>query len=141
RKLLSEVDFFFPASVYMADLLRAHGIEDQRIKVVMNGTDPERFYPVDVNTARRAIGFNGGKILLSVSRLVSKKGIDTTIRAFADVLKEHPDSCYIIVGNGEQEDELQQLASQLDITESIHFIGPVPHNHPNLINYYNACDV
>src|SRR5699024_9441645 len=37
--------------------------------------------------------------------------------------------------------ELQQLASNLGIAASIQFVGSVPHYHPDLIHYYNACDV
>jgi phosphatidylinositol alpha-1,6-mannosyltransferase len=141
RKLLEQVDLFFPASDYMAGLLRRHGVEDERIQVVINGTDPRRFYPASTVKARRAVGFNGDKMLLSVSRLVSKKGVDTTIKAFAHVLKAHPSSQYIIVGEGEQKEELQQLAAKSGISSSIKFIGSIPHSHPDLIHYYNACDV
>jgi phosphatidylinositol alpha-1,6-mannosyltransferase len=81
------------------------------------------------------------KILLSVSRLVSKKGIDTTIKAFAKVLKKHPSSRYIIVGNGEQKKELQRLAAALNIADSVQFVGSIQHHHRKLVNYYNACDV
>lgn len=141
RKLLAQVDFFFPASHYMADLLRQHGVEDERIKVIINGTNPKKFYPTDSQKSRQAIGFEGGKMLLSVSRLVSKKGIDTTIKAFAKVLEKHPDSQYVIVGDGEQGEELTQLVSNLNIEDSVQFVGPIPHHDPKLLHYYNACDV
>jgi phosphatidylinositol alpha-1,6-mannosyltransferase len=141
RKLLNQVDLFFPASDYMADLLRHHGVEDERIQVIINGTDPRKFYPADTGEARRAIGFVADKMLLSVSRLVSKKGIDTAIKAFARVLNAHPSSKYVIVGEGEQKEELQQLAVKLGIRSSIKFVGSIPHSHPDLIHYYNACDV
>lgn len=141
RKMLEQVDLFFPASDYMADLLRQHGVEDERIKVTINGTDPNKFYPESTKKARQAIGFEGDKMLLTISRLVSKKGIDTTIKAFEKVLKTHPSSRYVIVGDGEQKEELQQLVGDLGIGDSVQFVGPVPHDHPALIHYYNACDV
>jgi phosphatidylinositol alpha-1,6-mannosyltransferase len=140
-KMLAQVDRFFPASDYMAGLLSRHGVEDERIKVIINGTDPARFYPENTDQARRAIGFEGDEMVLTVSRLVSKKGIDTTIKAFAKVLKRHPSSRYVIVGDGEQKEELQQLAINLGIADSVQFAGSIPHHHPDLIHYYNACDV
>jgi phosphatidylinositol alpha-1,6-mannosyltransferase len=139
--MLAQVDLFFPASDYMADLLRRHGVEDNRIKVIINGTDPEKFHPVNTQKARKIIGFEGDKMLLSVSRLVSKKGIDTTVKAFAEVLEDHPSSRYVIVGDGEQKEELLQLAANLGIADSVQFAGSIPHHHPDLIHYYNACDV
>lgn len=141
RKLLAQVDLFFPASHYMADLLHQHGVEDDRIKVTINATDPKKFHPEDTQEARQAIGFKGNKMLLTISRLVSKKGIDTTIKAFAKVQKDHPNSQYVIVGDGKQKEELQQLALNLGIDDSVQFVGPVAHDHPDLIHYYNACDV
>lgn len=80
-------------------------------------------------------------MLLSISRLVSKKGIDTTIRAFAKVLKTHRTSRYVIVGDGEQKAKLQKLAADLGIADSIQFVGSIPHDHSALIHYYNACNV
>lgn len=57
------------------------------------------------------------------------------------MLKVHPNSQYVVVGDGEQGKDLQQIASDLGISDSVHFVGSIPHHHPDLIHYYNACDV
>lgn len=139
RRMLSEVDLFFPVSDYTAGLLHDHGVPAQRIEVVINGTDPRMFYPADQQKARRVIGITADKVLLTITRLVSRKGVDTTLRAFREVLRHHPDSQYVVVGDGEQKRQLMQLADQLEIGHAIRFEGRVPHE--NLIHYYNACDV
>lgn len=141
RKMLAHVDLFFPVSNFMADLLQQYGVMENRIQVVNNGTDPEKFYPLDTGEARKSIGIGADKqkILLSTARLVSRKGIDTTLKAFKRVLKNHPDSCYLIVGDGPERTKLQKLAEELNISEAVKFTGLIPHEQ--LIEFYNACDV
>lgn len=137
--MLSQVDLFFPVSDYTADLLRSYEVEDHRIKKVINGTDPAKFYPADTRKARKFLNISAGKVLLSITRLVSRKGIDTALLAFKETLKNHPDSLFVIVGEGESKGKLQKLASKLGISEAVQFTGRVPHEHLN--DYYNACDV
>ncbi len=139
RWMLKQADLFFPVSEYMADVLHRHGVERDRIKVAINGADPDKFYPIDLQIARQSIDVQAEKVLLSAARLVSRKGIDTTLKAFKKVLKNHPNSCYIIVGEGPQQRYLKQLAIDLNINNAVQFVGKVPHK--DLINYYSACDV
>ena len=139
RWMLARVDLFFPVSDYTAALLIKHGVNDERIKVVINGTDPDKFYPKDKHVSRKSIGITAQKVLLTITRLVSRKGVDTTLKAFKSVLDTYPDSCYLIVGDGAHKNQLQQLAEQLGIIDSVKFVGRVPHEQ--LIDYYNACDV
>lgn len=141
RNMLSKVDFFFPVSTFMAHLLESHGIMKSRMNVIINGTNPDIFKPLDKQKAKKSIGIESSRILLSVSRLVSKKGIDTTLKAFSNVLAEYPDSHYVIVGEGEQYNELQALANKLNISNSVSFEGAIAHEDSKLIDYYNACDV
>lgn len=138
RRLLREVDLFFPVSEYTAALLRDHGVRDEAIRTVINGTDPDRFYPASGHEARKRLGITADKVLLTITRLVGRKGVDTTLRAFQQVLRRHPDSCYVVVGDGEMRTELRGLANELGIASSVRFEGRVPHD--SLLQYYNACD-
>lgn len=73
QRLLKEVDLFFPVSVYTGNLLHKMGIEKDQIKVVINGTNPEKFHPVNTNDVRKNIGIKRDNVLLSVARLVPRK--------------------------------------------------------------------
>lgn len=139
--MLSKPDFLFPVSDFMSRLLQEHGVEKDRMQTIINGTDPTRFKPTNTQVARTTLGIEAQNVLLSVSRLISKKGVDTTIKAFTEVLEEYPDSCYVIVGDGEQKNELKSLTNKLGISESVQFVGSVSHKSPKLVDYYNACDI
>lgn len=78
-------------------------------------------------------------VILSVSRLVKRKGIDQVITLLPGLLEQGLDVHYVICGRGPLQDDLQQLAATLGILERVHFAGFVPDHH--LAAYYQACDV
>lgn len=139
RWLLDQVDLFFPVSEYTADLLKQHGIPEDKIQVVINGTDPNRFYPQDTQAARQSIDVEAPQVMLTVTRLVARKGVDTALRAFQKVLERYPDCKYVIGGSGPYKPKLQRLAEELGISQSVIFAGRIPDEE--LLSYYNACDV
>ena len=58
-------------------------------------------------------------LLLTLSRLHPKKGIDTAIRALARV----PDAHLCVAGDGPEQAKYERLASELDLSERVHFLG------------------
>jgi glycosyltransferase involved in cell wall biosynthesis len=89
------------------------GIPRDRIHVVPNGFDPERFKP--------AGPFRKGDYLLFVGRLVPYKGLDVLLKAMARAKVGAP---LLIVGDGPLRGPLRQLAMQLRL--DAHFLGHVP---------------
>jgi glycosyltransferase involved in cell wall biosynthesis len=68
--------------------------------------------------------------VISVGRLVPVKGMDRLICAWAEVCRVRPGARLAIVGDGEERETLELLASELGITENIHFAGwtnPIPY--------------
>jgi colanic acid/amylovoran biosynthesis glycosyltransferase len=61
--------------------------------------------------------------LLQAGRLIEKKGLRTTLRAFAQFRKEFPAAKLIIAGEGPQLEELQSLARELQIDGAVDFVG------------------
>jgi phosphatidylinositol alpha-1,6-mannosyltransferase len=61
--------------------------------------------------------------VLSVGRLIERKGFDRTLEAIALLLPEFPTIRYEIVGNGPQRAELQQLCAKLQISDRVAFLG------------------
>ncbi len=138
RKMLSYVDHFFPVSEYTAELLKKKGVPKENIKVVINGTDPQRFYPME-DDLRQELKVQHNKILLTTTRLVSRKGVDTVIKALPEIIKYHPDVVYLIVGEGDHKFHLEQLVEEMELQHVVRFIGKIPYE--DLIRYYNTCDV
>ena len=78
-------------------------------------------------------------VILSVGRLVKRKGFGTVIDNLNQLLNHDLDVHYIICGRGQIQSELEQKASQLKLTERVHFAGFVP--DADLADYYAASDI
>ena len=67
-----------------------------------------------------------GPVLVSVSRLVARKGPATTIRALPAIRRKHPGTTALIVGGGPDIDRLRRLALENDVEDAVIFAGPQP---------------
>lgn len=139
KKALSGVDHFFPVSHYTAGLLNQLGVGDQKMTVVPNGTDPIRFYPYPVRLLKEKLDLHGRFILLTITRLVARKGIDTVIRALPDIVGKHPEIMYLIGGTGPERENLEHLISEKGVSDHVRFLGKIPDE--DLSAFYNLCDI
>ncbi|MFZ5835339.1 MAG: glycosyltransferase family 4 protein [Pseudomonadota bacterium] len=117
----------------LKDTLVEMGVEDQKICVLRNGVDLNRFQPVDRPEARDMFGASG-KTLLSVGHLIERKGHDLVIRAMLDL----PDFNLLIAGDGPERGALHALAQQLGVSKQVRFLGAV--RPENMTHLYNAGD-
>jgi phosphatidylinositol alpha-1,6-mannosyltransferase len=139
KRILKYVDYFFPVSTYTADLLEEKGVDPYKIDVVINGTDPDLFYPKEEVDLRRELKLEGKKVLLTITRLVSRKGIDTVLASLPSVIEKYPDIIYLVVGDGDYKEALKDIVDRYNLGNYVRFTGKIPHK--NLISYYNLCDV
>jgi phosphatidylinositol alpha-1,6-mannosyltransferase len=78
-------------------------------------------------------------VILSVGRLVQRKGFDRVIENIPLLLAEGLDVHYLVCGRGPMESELKSLTSRLGVEKRVHFAGYVPDEE--LAGYYAACDL
>jgi phosphatidylinositol alpha-1,6-mannosyltransferase len=78
-------------------------------------------------------------VILSVGRLVKRKGFGTVIDNLKQLLDRGLNVHYIICGRGKIQSELEQKVSQLQLTRRVHFAGFV--SDADLTDYYAACDI
>lgn len=103
--------------------LCAMGIPESRVTVVPCGVDLAAFCP-EGPVAPRA----GSKVVLSIGRMVPRKGVDTVIAA----LRQIPDADLVIAGGGADDEEterLRELAEGYGLQDRVHLIGSVPRTH------------
>jgi phosphatidylinositol alpha-1,6-mannosyltransferase len=104
------------------------------------GVDTGAFRPGAGGAAiRERLGLAGQPVTVCVSRLVPRKGQDTLIRAWPEVLAAVPDALLLLVGGGRYRAALERLAARTGVAGSVVFTGPVP--WPELPAYYDAGDV
>lgn len=96
-----------------------------RIKVIHNGIDCSNMNPVlDRKAKRQELGLSETcRVIGTAARLNSIKNIQMMLRVLKLVLQQVPDTCLVIAGQGEEEERLRALASDLGIADRVNFIG------------------
>ena len=125
RSVLDRADQLIPVSRYTADLLARAGAPRTKIAVVHNGVDADRFFPADGDAWRHRVGLGPGPLLLTASRLVPRKGIDTVLRALPRIAADVPDVVYAVVGTGPDRRRLERIANDEAVTGRVRFLGHV----------------
>ena len=109
--------------------------------VVPPGVDVERFHPLTAlerRAARERLGLPAdAELVVSVSRLVPRKGFDTAIRAAALLRRSRPRLLLAIAGAGRDEARLRRLAAELDAP--VRFLGRVANG--DLAALYGCADL
>lgn len=71
------------------------------------------------------INLSNKKILLTVGRLVKRKGHDMVLRALEKVVNKEPDFMYLIVGRGAEEDNLKEQIKTLGLTDKVAILNDI----------------
>lgn len=110
------------------------GAEPGKIVSCRNGVDLEFFKPVDHDIIRQKLGLTK-PTLLSVGHLIERKGHHLVIEA----LKTLPDFQLLIAGDGEESENLKNLAITTGVDDRVSFLGAL--SHAQLVDYYSAVDI
>jgi len=116
RMIIGRADLVLAVSRFTAGLVAGVGVERSRIAVVPNGTNPAEFDDPLARTRASALRLeHGAPLVVTVARLVARKGIDTVMRAMAR-LRGPVDARYAVVGSGPDRARLHALAQTLGIS-------------------------
>jgi colanic acid/amylovoran biosynthesis glycosyltransferase len=118
EKLFEKGELFLPISRRWKKKLIKLGCPKGKVLVHRMGIDVGR-----LGFLQRKIWKNGKINILSVARLVEKKGVEYGIQAVAKVLKDYPDLQYSIAGDGSLKRDLVRLINKLDIDENVKLLG------------------
>ncbi len=137
--LYRKADAVVAANEFARARLLEIGIDEQRIRKITPGVDCDRFQPKPKNRQLVAKHRIAGKVtLLTVSRLVPRKGHKTVLHAIAALPDRHK-LRYLVVGRGPDERELRMLAAELQLEDVVEFVGYV--GEEQLPDYYALCDL
>jgi len=127
--LFSMGDLFMPVCAYYAYLLEILGCDPQKILVQPSGINCSlfQFRNKTPDVARSFYKSDNGKPirLISVGRLIEKKGIKDAIKAISSLIHEGYNIEYTIIGDGKQKKYLSKLTQQLGIEQNVHFLGRI----------------
>jgi len=112
------------------------GADREKLHVLRNGVDLERFQPVDRSVARQKLNLpETGRIILSVGHLIERKGHHIVIEGLASL----PEVTLVIVGTGPLEKSLIALAERLGVSSRVRFVGQIPNDE--LKWWFSAADL
>lgn len=105
---------------------REYAVPLDKIEVIHNSIETDTIVPLDEdNTYRylRALQARGYKVVTNVGRLTVQKGLPNLLRAAQTVVRYQPKTIFLIVGSGEQYEELIRLSAELGIGKNVIFTG------------------
>ena len=104
------------------------------------GVDLTRFTPGAKSAQlQKKWGIENAQVIVSIGRLVARKGSDQLIKAMPEVLKQFPRSKLLLVGTGNYQKRLEKLVRNLKVQDSVVFTGRVEHDL--LPDYYRLGDI
>lgn len=143
RAALRQARAIFAVSKFTAGEVAKLGVEATKIKVFPNGVDYRNFKPLPVERekllSKYGIPDSKSKLLLTVAQLNIRKGIDTVLKIVGELKREGHFIYYIIIGNGEEEENFRGLIKQYEIEDRVFLLKKI--NDKELIRFYNVCDL
>jgi glycosyltransferase involved in cell wall biosynthesis len=120
-----KADRILTVSYAMQEDLVRHGWPKSKISVVWNGVDPEKYRPnvakpEEIAAVRARYGIKPeDKMILFIGRLTWVKGVTNLIQAMPTVLADYPNAKLVILGKGEQQNDVTELADRLGIKDKV----------------------
>ena len=137
KRIYEQAETILAISEPTQTILAERGFNKGKVQIVRLGISGQIFEPVPPLTNWNGQSFKGRQVILSVSRLVERKGVDKVIEALPFVLERCPNALYVVVGDGPYRERLTQLAQEKGVADKVLFTGRVPDIRP----FYHTCDV
>jgi len=123
-------------------------IPEHLLHIIPNGVNIDDFYAEnnkilfdDINTLTPET-LNNRKILITVGRLVRKKGVLYFLKnVFPKIISQYPDIAYLIVGDGPLENKIRKLIVENNLQKNAYLLGRIPMDSRLLVYIYNVADI
>jgi phosphatidyl-myo-inositol dimannoside synthase len=140
RRISGRVDVLTYLTDYSRTAIAKVAARGTRFEQLSPGVDTEVFSPaVSGEPVRQRYGLGSRPVVVCVSRLVKRKGQDTLIAAWPQVLARVPDAALLIASGGPYANQLAHLVATTGVSDSVHLTGPV--DWAELPAHYAAGDV
>ena len=114
--------------------------EKMKLIKIAPGINTDHFAPIPSSAQlRKDLGLADKKVIVSVGRLVHRKGQDILIQSMPEVLAKHPTAHILMVGEGPYRKELTKMVSELNLIDAVTFIGRI--QYKELPRYICAGDI
>ncbi len=110
------------------DVIQRHGVPPEKVRVIHNGVDLERFHPRrkrdEGAKLRTELGLSSeARVLLFLGTGYARKGLDLVLDAFTEVVAKQPETRLVVVGRDSTPGSWRSLADGLGIADKVRFLG------------------
>ncbi|NNG00351.1 MAG: glycosyltransferase family 4 protein [Desulfobacteraceae bacterium] len=140
KKSLESAQLVTAISNSIVDSLKVAGVDENKIRLIPNGIDIERFRG-QAGGIRKWLNISGSApVIMTVGRYHPRKGLEILLRSMPHVLKDVPDAKLVIVGDSNG--KLEPLVRELSLRESVRITGEIgfPAVSRGMENDNNAVD-
>jgi len=133
------------AIAYLGDYTRSEiskalsKADSNKLVQIAPGIDVDHFIPTDSSKLRAELGLTDKSVIISVGRLVHRKGQDKLIAALPAIKSAVPNVHLVLVGVGPHQDYLEKLSAKLKVSDCVTFIGRI--NYAELPKYICLGDI
>jgi phosphatidyl-myo-inositol dimannoside synthase len=140
HRILRSARRVFTNSPFTTQEMIDFGVDTETVVEVPLGVDRDIFRPQSPpDELVERYELRDRLVLLTVGRLVQRKGVDAALRTLHQLDGRLPPWRYVIVSDGPYRDQLEALSAELGLTDRVVFTGYV--NEEDLPGLYNACDI
>jgi len=139
QRVLHAADAITAVSAYTREQLLALGVPATKVSIQYPGVQPPAIEPGAADAIRRRYGLGNRPLLLTVSRLLERKGHDAVLRALPRIAERVVDVAYVVVGSGPCGAPLKALAAELGVADRVVFAGSL--DAQEMAACYAAADV
>jgi len=143
KEISRSVDVLTFLGDYTGSVIGKHFKDKAKIVKIAPGIDINHFKPErdpsKVNAVRAELKIGSEPLILSVGRLVHRKGQDKLITAMPKILAKWPDAKLLLIGQGPRKAKLDSLVAKYGIEDSVIFLGSIA--YADLPKYLNAADL
>ncbi len=126
RRIYHRVSGFHAISEEIASRLEETGYTPEQINQLPNAVDDNRFNPANrgLRQPPLPVEINGRPVMIFVGRLVPEKALPLLLEAWSRSQGKRPEALLFLVGQGRQTEEIKAIAQKLELTDTVHFLGP-----------------
>ncbi len=137
---LRKADLITCDAEHVKEAIRRLGTALEKIVLIYFGVDTRKFSSGEKSEELRAkLGIFDSPTVISLRNLEPLYDIESLIRSLPLVLKEVPESKFLIAGKGSEEKRLRELAESLGVSDNVKFMGFI--QNEDLPQYLNTVDV
>nr|WP_321399885.1 glycosyltransferase family 4 protein [uncultured Desulfobacter sp.] len=145
RWALQKADALVALSQEICDAMVSNGAPREKITIIPNGVDNQKFTPLARQASRKKLGLPmDKKIILSVGNRLERKGFHLLIKALPGIREQFPDAILVIVGGVARHGQdytsvIEQAIAQNHLEEHVVLAGAKPSGE--LVHWYSSADV